>query len=183
MRMLAESGVAVDVAFMTRGEQGTEEGASSSAEASRQLAEVRTREAKAACEVLGVRNVFFLEGSDTCLKDEPHLATSIAQLLRGKRYQRVFCPWHLDAHEDHKATFSLLRQAIADNNLTTKIWLYEVWKPLPANTYVPIDGTMDAKRRAIDQYQSQLSQLNYREGFVGLAAYRSLFCPASNYAE
>ena len=183
MRMLTESGVAVDVAFMTRGEQGTEEGASPSAEASRQLAEVRTREAQAACQVLGVRNVFFLEGSDTRLKDEPHLAASIGHLLRSIPYQRVFCPWPQDSHEDHKATFALLRQAIADNHLNNKLWLYEVWKPLPANTFVPIDSTIESKRQAIDKYQSQLSQLNYREGFVGLAAYRSLFCPSSRYAE
>ena len=36
---------------------------------------------------------------------------------------------------------------------------------------------------AIEQYQSQIGQLNYREGFLGLAAYRSLFCPASTHAE
>jgi N-acetylglucosamine malate deacetylase 1 len=183
MRMLAESGVAVDVAFMTRGEQGIEEGTTQTAEASQRLAEVRTKEGQAACEVLGVRNVFFLEGSDTRLKDEPHLAGSIGHLLRSVPYQRVFCPWPEDSHEDHKATFALLRQAIEENGLNTKLWLYEVWKPLPANTFVPIDRTMEAKRRAIDQYQSQLSQLNYREGFVGLAAYRSLFCPSSSFAE
>jgi LmbE family N-acetylglucosaminyl deacetylase len=104
-------------------------------------------------------------------------------LLRGQSYQRVFCPWPHDAHDDHKATFELLRQAIIASQVSAKYWLYEVWKPLPANTYVPIDNTMEYKRRAIDQYQSQLSQLNYREGFVGLAAYRSLFCPSSSYAE
>ena len=181
--MLSESGIAVDVAFMTRGEQGLEEGAAPTAEASRQIAEVRSREARAACDVLGVRQTLFLNGSDTCLKDEPHLAASIAELLKGGAYQRVFCPWHQDGHEDHKATFALLRRAVSENQFATKLWLYEVWKPLPANTFVPIDRTMEAKRRAIDQYQSQLSQLNYREGFVGLAAYRSLFCPSSSYAE
>jgi hypothetical protein len=72
---------------------------------------------------------------------------------------------------------------VAKNHGTTGFWLYEIWKPLPANTFVPIDRTMQAKRQAIEQYQSQLAQLNYREGFVGLAAYRSLFCPASSYAE
>jgi LmbE family N-acetylglucosaminyl deacetylase len=183
MRMLADSGVAVDVAFMTRGEQGIEEGQVVSAETNREMAEVRSREARAACDVLGVRNVYFLNGSDTRLKDEPHLAGSITELFRREPYQRVFCPWHQDSHDDHRATFSLLRQAMAANNFATRLWLYEVWKPLPANTFVPIDVTMDAKRRAIDQYKSQLSQLNYREGFIGLAAYRSLFCPASSYAE
>src|SRR5687767_10231903 len=115
-RMLSESGIAVYVAFMTRGEHGLEEGVAPTAEASRQIAEVRTREARAACEVLGVRQALFLNGSDTCLKDEPHLAASIAELLKGGAYQRVFCPWHQDGHEDHKATFSLLRRAVAENH-------------------------------------------------------------------
>jgi N-acetylglucosamine malate deacetylase 1 len=182
IRMLAESGIAVDVAFLTRGEQGAEGGLTSSA-ASRELAEVRTQEAKAACEVLGVRNVLFLNGNDTQLSNQPQLAAVIAQLLQNEGYQRVFCPWKHDSHDDHQATFELLKEAIGANHVTTSFWLYEVWKPLPANTFVPIDRTMDSKRRAIDQYQSQLSQLNYREGFVGLAAYRSLFCPSSSYAE
>ncbi len=42
---------------------------------------------------------------------------------------------------------------------------------------------MTSKQTAISKYESQLAQLNYGEAFVGLAAYRSLFCPPSNYAE
>jgi N-acetylglucosamine malate deacetylase 1 len=183
LRMLTEGGVTVDVAFLTRGEQGLEAGAAASVEASRQMAEVRSREARAACDVLGVRNVMFLNGRDTRLNEEPELAATIADLLLTGDYQRVFCPWPHDAHDDHRATFSLLREAIAIRQTERSFWLYEVWKPLPANTFVPIDRTMAAKQLAIEQYQSQLSQLNYREGFIGLAAYRSLFCPASSYAE
>src|SRR5262245_4388610 len=119
MRMLADSGVAVDVAFMTRGEQGIEEGQVVSTEAHRKMAEVRSREAREACYVRGVRNSFFLNGSDARLKDEPHLAGSIVELLRRESYQRVFCPWHHDSHEDHQATFKLLRQAVAANNFAT----------------------------------------------------------------
>jgi LmbE family N-acetylglucosaminyl deacetylase len=183
IRMLSEGGIAVDVAFLTRGEQGVEGGTRMSSECSRPMAEVRTREAQAACDVLGVRNVLFLEGHDTQLNNQPQLALVIAQLLRTAGYQRVFCPWGQDAHIDHKATFVLLKEAVLQNQFTTSFWLYEVWRPLPANTFVPIDRTVDAKRRAIEQYQSQLPQLNYREGFLGLSAYRSLFCPASSYAE
>jgi N-acetylglucosamine malate deacetylase 1 len=183
IRMLANSGVEVDVAFMTRGELGMERAGEQTAEASRQMAETRSREARAACQVLGVRNVIFLSGSDTRVSEEPQLASAIAELVGKGGYHRVFCPWPQDAHEDHKATFSHLQRAIAEHKLSASVWLYEVWKPLPANTFVPIDHTMEAKRRAIDQYESQLSQLNYREGFVGLAAYRSLFCPASSFAE
>src|SRR3954467_8842157 len=183
IRMLTESGVDVDVAFVTRGELGMNGAAERTAEAARQMAAVRTREAQAACGVLGVRSVFFLEGSDTRVRDEPHLAERIAALLRHDSYGRVFCPWPQDAHDDHQATFHWLTQAVALAQQPISFWLYEIWKPLPANTYVPIDRTLEAKRQAIEQYQSQIGQLNYREGFLGLAAYRSLFCPASTHAE
>src|SRR6267142_3066066 len=126
IRMLAESGVAVDVAFMTRGEQGIEGGAAVSADAGRQMGEVRTLEARAACDVLGVRAVVFLPGTDSRLADQPELASSIADLLRKGGYQRVFCPWPHDAHDDHQATFALLRGAVTQNHFTTSFWLYEV---------------------------------------------------------
>ena len=47
-------------------------------------------------------------------------------------YQRVFCPWPQDSHDDHRATFAHLRRAVTENDLNPAIWLYEVWKPLPA---------------------------------------------------
>jgi LmbE family N-acetylglucosaminyl deacetylase len=183
IRMLADSNVQVDVAFLTRGEQGVEAGAAPTGEVARETAAVRTREAQAACQVLGVRQVHFLDGRDMCLSDQPELAAVIAHLLCTGHYQRVFCPWPQDAHDDHKATCALLGQAIVASAETASVWLYEVWKPLPANTYVPIDRTMAAKQEAIGKYESQLAQLNYQEAFVGLAAYRSLFCPPSSYAE
>ncbi|HEY2411200.1 MAG TPA: PIG-L deacetylase family protein [Pirellulaceae bacterium] len=182
IRMLADRGVAVDVAFLTRGEQGLE-GATGNPATEHQLADTRTHEARKACAVLGARSVVFLGGSDTRLGEEPELASAIAELLSQTVYQRVFCPWPEDAHSDHQATFRLLREAVIPYNKSLNFWLYEVWKPLPANTFVPIDLTIDSKREAIDQYESQLSQLDYREAFLGLAAYRGLFCPPSKYAE
>lgn len=195
LRMLSESGVLVDVAFLTRGELGQEAGIGASLDVRQETAERRTREAQAACQVLGIRNVLFLDGADSRLADQPQLASSIAHLLARGGYQRVFCPWQHDSHEDHRATFALLKQAVTMQGAAAtqpagvqappplQFWLYEVWKPLPANTFVPIDRTLEAKRRAIEKYESQLVQLNYREGFLGLSAYRSLFCPSSKYAE
>jgi N-acetylglucosamine malate deacetylase 1 len=182
IRMLADRGVAVDVVFLTRGENGLA-GGNGNPHDHQQLAETRTREARNACEVLGARSIVFLDGSDMRLGEEPEIAGQIAQLLAKTNYQRIFSPWPQDSHSDHQATFCHLREAVIATKKTFSFWLYEIWKPLPANTYVPIDLTIDAKRQAIDQYQSQLSQLNYREAFLGLASYRGLFCPPSKYAE
>src|SRR6187399_449496 len=75
IRMLADRGVAVDVAFLTRGEHGLEGGNRSPRE-HRELAEAREREATSACAVLGTRDVTFLGGSDTRLSEEPELAAA-----------------------------------------------------------------------------------------------------------
>jgi len=61
--------------------------------------------------------------------------------------------------------------------------LYEVWSPLAPNNYVPIDGTLDAKRQAVFAHRSQLDCHNYWDAFLGLAKYRALSCPPSLYAE
>ena len=104
--MLAESGIAVDVAFLTRGEQGVEAGvvAFGRDEPSDWRRCVRARRRRrATCWACGTS--YFLNGSDTRLNEEPQLAESIAELLRKESYQRVFCPWPHDAHDDHQATF------------------------------------------------------------------------------
>jgi LmbE family N-acetylglucosaminyl deacetylase len=183
IRLLSDGGTAVDVAFLTRGELGDLSAHQSPPQVRNELADRRSREARAACNVLGVRDVFFLDGADLRVREQPQLATAIAQLFRNRPYQRVFCPWADDAHEDHRATFAWLRRAVKEGATPSQFWLYEVWKPLAANTFVPIDGTMDHKLRAIDQYPSQLTQMNYREAFLGLASYRSLFSPPSKFAE
>jgi LmbE family N-acetylglucosaminyl deacetylase len=183
IRMLVESGLTVDVTFMTRGEMGMEGGVTPTAQASQEVAEVRVREAQAACGILGVRQVRFLDGADTRLNEQYELAAKLSEIFRREAYQRVFCPWPHDTHTDHMATFRLLRSAVESEASPSQYWLYEVWKPLPANTFVPIDHTIETKRQAMEQYKSQLALCNYREAYLGLAAYRSLFCPPSRYAE
>jgi len=183
IRLLSEGGTAVDVAFLTRGELGDFGSPGSAPQARAALADRRMCEARSACNVLGVREVFFLDGCDLRVREQPQLSAAIAQLFQKAPYQRVFCPWADDAHEDHRATFGWLRRAVALGDSPPQFWLYEVWKPLAANTFVPIDGTIGHKLRAIDQYPSQLTQMNYREAFLGLAGYRSLFCPPSKFAE
>src|SRR5260221_7913377 len=83
IRMLTKRGVAVDVAFLTRGEMGLQ-GHAPSAQVSREMAETRSREARAACGVLGVRQITFLNGHDMQLQSEPGHVAAIAELLRSR---------------------------------------------------------------------------------------------------
>jgi LmbE family N-acetylglucosaminyl deacetylase/DNA-binding NarL/FixJ family response regulator len=183
IRLVTEGGTPVDVVFMTRGERGHEDGQGISEEKQHALAYERTNEALNACKALGVRQVSFLAGSDTQLREQAHLSADLRTVIDQGCYRRVFCPWAQDGHEDHIATFGLLRAALSGYEPEMQVWLYEVWTPLPFNMLIPIDQTIRHKRKAIEHYRSQLSQLNYREGFIGLSAYRGAFCPPANFAE
>jgi N-acetylglucosamine malate deacetylase 1 len=183
IRLVAETGTAVDVVFMTRGELGHEAGESISPAQQAILAEQRVGEAKEACSALGVRRITFLDGNDTRLREQPHLARDLLTLLSGTPYRRVFCPWKLDGHRDHQATFAHLQTALRAYPESVQIWLYEVWTPLGFNVLIPIDRTIAHKRKAMQTYRTQLPQVNYQGSFLGLSAYRSAFCPPANFAE
>jgi LmbE family N-acetylglucosaminyl deacetylase len=183
IRLLAEAGTHVDVVFLTRGENGLNAPHLESIAVHAELAATRVAEARSACEILGVRDVEFLNGIDGGLLNQPHLAHPLAGLMAERRYQRVFCPWYGEAHPDHVATFRLLQRAVRETNLLPTVWLYEVWTPLVPTDHVPIDATMGAKKQAIEKHQSQLACLDYLHAFVGLSSYRALACPPSEYAE
>lgn len=184
VKLLSNSGARLDVLYMTRGELGLETPETATSEAQEQLKEVRETEARAACRLLGVRQVDFLDGRDSQLAEQPELAGQIQARLRSGRYNRVFCPWPREKHIDHVSTFRLLQRALWDYAKPIQVWLYEVWTPLEQpSVCVPIDLTMDTKRAAIHAYQSQLACLDYLAAFQGLAAFRSLTCPGSRYAE
>jgi LmbE family N-acetylglucosaminyl deacetylase len=180
---VAESGTPIDVAFMTRGNLDHEPGSEPSQEERMELASLRMAEAIEACQTLGVRRVSFLNGRDTRLSEQPHLAMDLLTILSNNHYRRVFCPWKHDGHRDHQATFALFQSAVRQYPESIQIWLYEVWTPQGFNMLIPIDRTVVHKKKAMQMYRSQLEQLNYRGGFLGLSAYRSTFCPPATFAE
>lgn len=183
IRLLTTSGVPVDVLFMTRGERGTEEHEKHSPEKLQQTALIRAAEARESCAALGVRAVDFLEGEDANLHNQPHLAGELLRRIVEGGYNRVFSPWPHDGHSDHKATFQLLKRALIAYDQPIDVWLYEVWTPLRPSICIPIDTMIEAKIAAMEAHRSQLDCLGYKAAFLGLAAYRSLFCPTSKYAE
>jgi LmbE family N-acetylglucosaminyl deacetylase len=183
LKHLTLSGIPVDVIYLTSGELGTDAPEAATPETKTALAAVRVEEARGACSVLGVRRVEFLNGTDGALSNEPDLVHPLRAVLAREPYQRVFCPWQEEAHADHGAAYRMTRAAMAGHPSSPDLWLYEVWTPMLANTYVPIDATIGFKQAAIERHRSQLKVLDYRAAFLGLAAYRALFCAGSRYAE
>ncbi len=180
--LMKAAGATVDVLFMTSGEAGHPE--PPKAELAKAFLEQRKKEAASACGVLGVDNIFFLEGRDGELNLQASLAMPLARQIDLGKYDVIFCPWPYDSHSDHEATYRLFRAAMLKCVESIKqVWLYEVWNPLHANRIVNIDETIEKKCEALSNYHSQVAQNDLPAKVRGLAQYRSIHLPNANHAE
>ena len=185
LRQLTEGGVAVDVAYMTRGELGNKRGSVLPPLDQLVLASQRAQEGLEACRILGVRNVHFLGGRDGAVSSQPELAEQILQLLNGCNYNTVFCPWAFDFHPDHSGTFDHLVSALRACDRRPEVWLYEVWSTLHPNRVVCIDTTIDSKLKAAQAHASQMQNYSYdySDCFQALSRYRAILVPGMKHAE
>lgn len=183
IRQVATAGGQVDVLYMTRGENGVATEAPTTWAARRALARQRTKEARHACRILGVSTVKFLDGQDLSLATQPELHLDILAALQQGGYQSVFCPWPLDGHVDHAATFEFFLAALQRYRRELRIWLYEIWNPLQPNTLISIDAALEAKISAVRAHVSQLAVRDYLTEFLAMARYRGLCHGRGRHAE
>jgi LmbE family N-acetylglucosaminyl deacetylase len=178
-----QCGSPVTVVFLTDGRRGGKSGGSPEQLAG--VAATRKNEARLALGELGVTQTVYLDAEDGQLGATPELATALRRELQAVNPDIVYLPFFLEEHPDHRAASSLLAEAVRDTRLAFQCHGYEIWTPLFPNCLVKIDVTIDAKRRALAHYQSQLAEADYLHTALGLNAYRSsaLLDPDCRFAE
>ncbi|HZO24246.1 MAG TPA: PIG-L deacetylase family protein [Steroidobacteraceae bacterium] len=174
----ASRGSAVTVVFLTdcsRGGRlrGGEGGRESDPATPEELIERRRGEARRALAILGVQQMIFLGAPDGDLAPTPELVEQLHAILLDVRPSLIYLPCFLEEHPDHRAVSDVLLAATESLPFEVQCLAYEVWTPLFPNCFVNIDGTMDAKRRAISEYATQLADSDYLHTALGLNAYRS----------
>jgi LmbE family N-acetylglucosaminyl deacetylase len=149
------------------------------------LVATRKREAQLALRELGIAKTVYLDGEDGRLAASAGLHQRLRAVLEDVRPEIVYLPFFLEEHPDHRAASSILAAAVHGTALSFRCNAYEVWTPLFPNCLVRIDATIDAKRRALGHYQSQLGEADYLHTALGLNAYRSsaLLDGGCRYAE
>jgi LmbE family N-acetylglucosaminyl deacetylase len=164
-------GSEVTVVFLTDGRLGGKDAGAGAAASD--IPAIRKREAQLALAELGITRSVFLDAEDGRLGTTPGLGEALRAALVAARPQIVYLPFFLEEHPDHRAVSVLLAEAVNGAGMSFRCHGYEVWTPLFPNCLVRIDATVEAKRRAISHYQSQLSEANYLHTALGLNAYRS----------
>lgn len=160
------------------------------------LARQRQAESRSAAEIIGAREVIFLDVPDGSTSYSKEIKVQLIALLRNLRPEIVFTHAKSDQFPDHALVHKLVMGALAvcggpwypeapgaPHQVQTVLG-YEVWNPIPVfQTAVNIEATFDRKLAALRQHASQIETVNYLEAVSGLARYRGVMSLSGAYAE
>jgi LmbE family N-acetylglucosaminyl deacetylase len=145
--------------------------------------ELRRAEARRAAAVLGVDELVFWNYSDGRLSEADGLAECLEALLHAERPDILYRPSTLEIHPDHRALGVGIETALRHYRPAMLDFRYEIWATVQPTHALDITPVWDVKRKAVEQYQSQLRYNDYIYMGAGLNAYRTIYVPSARYVE
>jgi len=181
---LAANGAEIHVLFLTDSSGGDEV-----TEHQQAYAERRHHEARAALELLGIRDIEHLDLPDGRLDQFMSLAAgAIEHELLNLRPDLLLAVSPLEVTSDHQAAFAALHRTLSGLRGGTpldeavadlRILLYEVNHPGYPDVLVDVSAEIQSLTEAIKQHSSQLDLHNYLKAAIGIRRYRTLSLPTS----
>jgi LmbE family N-acetylglucosaminyl deacetylase len=175
----SRQGDSVKVVFATDGEAGDPLGHYANSD----YRELRRTEARKACEILGVRDLTFWGYQDGMLAKAEDLAERLGRLLAAERPNIIYRPSVREVHPDHWALAVAVDRALETYPSSQAGYAYEIWATVQPTHIIDITSVWDVKRKAVEQYQSQLRYNDYVHMVGGLNAYRSIYLPSARHVE
>jgi LmbE family N-acetylglucosaminyl deacetylase len=173
----AHEGSAIVTVCLTRGDAGSNDSTPPDMTRAR-LAKIREEEQRAACRVLGIEEVVFLDHEDGVLTPTIEMRRAVTRLIRRYRPDAVVCgdPTmrfygnRYMNHPDHRVAADVALDAVFPSAETRFIFpelldeglephhVGEVWLhgASQSDTFVDITSTLDVKIRALREHKSQM---------------------------
>ncbi|MBI4379650.1 MAG: PIG-L family deacetylase [candidate division NC10 bacterium] len=145
--------------------------------------ELRRAEARRAASILGIDELSFWDYPDGKLAEAPDLSERVGALLTTDRPDIVYRPSTLEIHPDHRALGVGVEEALRQYRPTCGDFCYEIWATVQPTHALDITAVWDLKRKAVEQYESQLRYNDLIYMGAGLNAYRTLYKPSAQYVE
>ena len=145
--------------------------------------EVRRAEARRAASILGIDELVFWDYPDGKLAEAHDVSERVRVLLMADRPDIIYRPSTLEIHPDHWALGVGLEEALRHYTPVIGDFCYEIWATVQPTHALDITAVWDLKRKAVEQYESQLRYNDYVYMGTGLNTYRTIYCPSARYVE
>lgn len=162
----------------------------------KEMATIRSKEVKAAANLLGIRDLHCLGLSDLySFENQERLCQHLSTLLVEYQPKHVYLPHpKLDRHPSHslgaELVLTIISELVKEKSLVQmSVWAYELWGLFPSwDLAIDISKFIEEKRQAINCHQSQVRDIAYVDGVLGLNRWRAVFndphkIPTSSYIE
>ncbi|MEW6729849.1 MAG: PIG-L deacetylase family protein [Acidobacteriota bacterium] len=154
-----------------------------------QMAIIRKAEVEAAAALLGINDLFTLGLAD--LRSEENQQQAITQflaLIERLHPDEIYLPHpKLDRHDSHRIGAQICLSAL--KSPYARLWAYEVWGLFSNwDRIEDISDYIERKQAAIECHRSQVSDVDYSAGVLGLNRWRAVFTdphqiPSYRYVE
>ena len=196
IRLLGESGKQVKVIFLTSGDRADPSNPASNVRHGEEhitdYSLLREREAVKALEILAVSDYEFLRFPDRKLG--VHFESVLGRLRDAvKQYgpDVMYTTSMIELNPDHRTAAALaleiqkivMKEGKGSSAGTLKLLFYEVTTPLRPSVLVDITSSRAAKRKAVEEYRSQLGITDYLGYIIALNEVRTLTVPEADAVE
>ena len=147
------------------------------------IAQLRAEESKSALALLGVEDIRFLGYPDGAFFATQEASNRFVALLEELQPAWIFLPSPLDFHRDHVNAALAVLDAWLHLGGKNRLFLWELWQPLPATAVVTIDEVFQIKQQAASCYHLPHRYCDYLAISSQLTGYRSLYTNNSRQAE
>lgn len=144
---------------------------------------LRREEARRAAAIMGVEELAFWDYSDGKLADARDLADRLESLLEAEQPDIIYRPSTLEIHPDHWALGVGIEEALCRHKSAPCDFRYELWATVQPSHVIDISAVWEQKKKAVEQYESQLRYNDYLHMIAGLNAYRTIHWPSARYVE
>jgi LmbE family N-acetylglucosaminyl deacetylase len=151
--LYAKGGHAVTIVYLTRGEGGI------AGKTHTEAAAIRTKEAEAACGIIGAKPVFFGQVDGKAQFDGAEIAR-MQRLLTTLKPDVLFIHWPVDSHPDHQVASMLSYQSWVRMGKGFPVYCFEVnsgdqTAQFTPTDYIDITAVADLKKKALYEHKSQ----------------------------
>lgn len=143
----------------------------------------RIREGRLAADIIGFRDLIFWEYGPKTLSNRPGIMERLLEAVSGFDPDIVYLPSLFDRHNDHLAVNNYLSAVISKRRGNFIVHAYEVWTATVPNLVIDISDTIEAKKKALEKYKSQLSSNDWLDAALSLNRYRGVTSGAGSHAE
>jgi LmbE family N-acetylglucosaminyl deacetylase len=149
-----------------------------------QVIETRKDELENASQLLGIKQLYFLDVNDREVTVDDDVIQKIQDIIYQLSPATIFFPSILEPHPDHRATAQLAACSVTEKMKSIAFYGYDISVQSPVNTLIDISVVHTRKVQVMQMYQSQLGQNNYIDVINALNKSRTYTLEAKiDYAE